>query len=407
MIKEINLKIASAIILICLTFNVFSQTPTKWRGPEGTGIYQETDLLKVWPENGPDVLWVYKGLDKGHSSPAFANGKIYLTTMIDTMGYLVVLSNDGKLIHQEPYGAEWYESWDGARSTPTIVGNLAYVLSSKGKLFCMDLKDYKIKWEKNIFSDFDGVNIKWGVTESVLVNGDLLYCSPGGKKNNVVAVNRFNGELVWSCAGKGDVSAYCTPLLINLADKQLLVTIMAENILGIDAKTGVLLWSYTKTNKWSVHANTPYYEKGELYCFGGYGSGGVKLKLSADGSSVTKIWENESLDNKMGGVVLMDGYIYGSGDKYREWKCLNWETGEQLWESKEIGRGVVIAADGLLYCYADNGELALVKPDTAGFKIISKIKIEDGTAQHWAHPVINQGRLFIRHGDALIAYKIK
>lgn len=395
------------IALFLFLLNASAQSPTKWRGPEGTGIYPETSLLKVWPEYGLDILWTYTGLSKGHSSPAFANGKIYLTTMIDTMGYLIVLTDDGKLVKKVAYGVEWYESWDGARSTPTIVGNKAYIYSSKGKLLCMNLDTYKVLWEKNVFTDFDGVNLKWGVTESVVVDGDIVYCSPGGPKNNVIALNRHNGKLIWSCSGKGGISAYCTPLLIELPNRKLLVTLMSKNILGIDAKTGQLLWSYPKTNRWEVHANTPYYHDGQLYCFAGYGVGGIMFKLSDDGSKVQKLWENQSLDNKMGGVVLIDGYIYGSGDKYREWKCLNWKTGEQKWESKEIARGVVISAEGVLYCYSDRGELALVNPSPDAFMLISKIKVEAGTAQHWAHPVINKGRIFVRHGDALIVYSIK
>lgn len=410
-IKSIKLPfMKKTVILIAVLFllnNIYAQTASKWRGPDGTGIYPEKDLLKVWPKNGPEIIWVFNGLDKGHSSPVLANDKIYLTTMIDTTGYLIVLNQEGKLIKKVAYGTEWFESFEGARSTPTVVGDLIYIFSAKGKLICMNLQTYEIRWEKNVFKDFDGVNIRWGVTETILIDGDILYCSPGGQKNNVIALNRNTGELIWSCAGKGGASAYCTPLLVEMSGRKLLVTIMSNNILGIDAKSGALLWSYPKSNRWDVHANTPMYSNGGLYCFAGYGVGGIMLKLSENGSSVTELWKNESLDNKMGGAILLDGYIYGSGDKYKTWKCLSWETGEQKWESKEIARGVVISADGLLYCYSDKGELALVKPNSKKFDIISKTKVKEGNGPHWAHPVINKGRLYIRHGDALIAYKIK
>ena len=181
----------------------------------------------------------------------------------------------------------------------------------------------------------------------------------------------------------------------------------ADHIIGIDAKTGKMLWDYPQTNRWQVHANTPIFYNGDLFCFSGYGQGGVKLDLSEDGSSVEKAWFNDKLDSRMGGMVVVDGYLYGSGDNNREWRCINWETGEEMYADKTIGKGVTIYADEMLYCYSDRGELALVEANPNEFKIISQTQVELGTAQHWAHPVINNGRLFVRHGDVLIAYKIK
>ncbi len=240
-----------------------------------------------------------------------------------------------------------------------------------------------------------------------MVDDDLLYVTPGGKTNNVVALNRFNGNLVWSSPGKGELSAYCTPLLVELPARKLLVTHTADHIIGLDAKNGDLLWDYPQTNRWKVHANTPVYYNGELFCFSGYGQGGVKLSLSTDGSSVRKAWEKNELDSRMGGIVLLNGYLFGSGDEAREWRCVNWETGEETYAVKDIAKGVVIAADGKLYCYSERGELALVNASPQEFDVISKTKVELGSAQHWAHPVINDGRLLVRHGNALIAYKIK
>ena len=181
----------------------------------------------------------------------------------------------------------------------------------------------------------------------------------------------------------------------------------ADNIIGLDAATGKMLWSQPQTNRWQVHANTPVYNDGGLFCFSGYGQGGVKLELSADGSSITKSWFNEKLDSRIGGMVLLNGYLYGSGDNNREWRCIDWKTGEEKYASKDIGKGVVISADGMLYCYSEKGELALVEANPSGFKILSQTKVELGTDQHWSHPVISNGRLYLRHGNTLIAYKIK
>ena len=395
------------VSLIFISTILTAQTPTKWRGENSNGIYNETGLLKEWPATGPEMLWHFDGLGEGHSSPTFANDLIYVSTMIDSTGYIYALSQGGKLKWKVPYGLEFFNSYPGARTSPVIVGDLLYIYSGKGLLTCMSAIDGEVKWTKDSFEDFDGKNIRWGVTETVAVNGDLVYITPGGVENNVVALNRFSGDLVWSSKGKGELSAYCSPILIDLPTRKLLVTMTADHILGLDADTGNMLWAYPQTNRWQVHANTPVFYDGGLFCFSGYGQGGVRLDLSADGTSVEKAWFKTELDSRMGGIVVVDGYLYGSGDKAREWRCVDWKTGEEKYVSKEIGKGVVIYADGMLYCYSDKGELALVEATTEEFKLISKIKIELGTAQHWAHPVISDAVLYMRHGDVLMAYDIK
>lgn len=397
------------VFLLLFTFLVSSaQTPTRWRGTNGNGVYPDKGLLDQWPEQGPELLWSYNELGEGHSSVAVANDVLYVSGMKnDSIGSITVLSKEGERLKEFIYGTEFYKSFPGSRSTPTIVGDKLYMMSGLGVLVCMSTEDGTIDWTRELLSEMDGENIRWGVTETVVVDGDMVYCSPGGKVSNVIALNRHNGEQLWSCPGKGDLSAYCTPLLINLPQRKLLVTMMANNILGIDAKTGKLLWSYEQTNQWSVHANTPVYQDGIIACTSGYGKGTVSLKLSEDGSSVEKNWFSKEYDDRMGGAVLIGGYLYGSGDKNRNWMCLDWLTGEQLYESKEIGKGNIIAADNKLYCYSERGELAMAKADTSGFNVLGKTKITMGSAQHWSHPVIDKGVLYLRHGVALMAYKIK
>jgi len=400
----------SAFLVLSFVFAglvLSSQTITRWRGPNGNGIYSETGLLKKWPAEGPQILWNYDGLGEGHSSPAFANNMIYLSGMLGKTGNIYAMDMNGKLLWKAPYSEEFHESYPGSRSTPVIAGDLLYIYSGKGVLTCMDSKNGKVKWQKDVFKDFDGTNIKWGVTETVVVDGELVYVTPGGKKNNIIALNRQNGNLVWSSPGKGTSSAYSTPLLVELSARKLLVTMTAGHILGLDAKDGKLLWSFPHSNRHEVHANTPIYYNGELFCFSGYGQGGVKLTLSSDGSSVKKAWFNSNLDSRMGGMVLVNGYLYGSGDNNRQWRCVDWKTGEEKYASTELGKGVVVAAEGMLYCYSERGELALVKATPEGFTLAGKTIVESGSGQHWSHPVIHEGKLYLRHGDALIVYKIK
>jgi outer membrane protein assembly factor BamB len=353
------------------------------------------------------VLWHYDDLGVGHSSPAFTTGKIYISAMEDQTGILYAFNQDGSLIWKVPYGTEYYESYPGSRATPVVAGDHVYMLSGKGDLACLNANTGVKIWGKNIFDEFGGRNITWGINETLIIHGNKLICTPGGTKNNVVALDKLNGSLLWSVKAKGEKSAYCSPLLVEIGGRNLLVTHTANNILGIDADKGELLWTYPQTNRYSVHANTPLYHDGQLFCFSGYGQGGVMLELNSDGSKVGKKWFSNTMDSRMGGAVLIDGYIYGSGDKNREWQCIDWETGKTVYESTEFGNGVVIAADGMLFCYSQRGEIGLVKANPSGFDLISRARVTYGKGQHWAHPVINEGRLFIRHGNSLVAYKIK
>lgn len=401
-------RVISLFILFAFSgLTLFSQTPTKWRGPNGNGVYDESGLLKQWPASGPEIIWHFDGLGEGHSSPAFANDMIYLSGMEETTGYIYALSTFGGLKWKAPYGEEFHESYPGSRSTPVIAGDLLYIYSGHGVLTCMDASNGDIKWRKDALNDFDGKNIRWGVTETVVVDGDKVYFTPGGKKDNITALNRFTGEHLWSSPGMGEISAYCTPLLIELPSRKLLVTMTADHIIGIDTKDGKMLWSHPQTNRYQVHANTPIYHEGGLFCFSGYGQGGVKLELSEDGSSINKAWSSDKLDSRIGGMVLVDGYLYGSGDNNRQWRCVDWKTGEEKYVATDIGKGVTISADGMLYCYSDRGELGLAEATPEGFNLVSKTRVELGSGQHWAHPVIHNGRLYLRHGNSLIAYKIK
>lgn len=392
---------------ILATSTANSQEPTTWRGPGSTGIYPDTGLLKSWPDKGPDIVWHYDDLGEGFSSPVFANGKIYLSATEGNIGYIYALSLDGKLEWKSTYGEEWVENYPGTRATPTVVGDMLYIYSGKGAVTCMSAANGKVNWTKDVMTDLNGKNITWGVTETLVIDGNKLFVTLGGTTNNVIALNRLDGKLIWTSKGLGEQPAYCTPLLVKLPSRKLLVTMTEKHILGLDAETGTLLWSHEQTNQWAVHANTPLFYNNSLFCFSGYGQGGVKLDLNADGSQVTKAWFSKKLDSRIGGAVVVDGYIYGSGDNTRDWQCTDWKTGEQKYASQAIAKGNLIYADGMLYCYSEKGELALVPATTQGFNIASKTKVELGTAQHWAHLVINNGKLFVRHGKSLIAYKIK
>jgi len=395
---------------LLMSLNANAQIINNWRGPDRDGKYTDTNLLKAWPDSiGPEMLWSYEGLSKGFTSAVVDNGKIYITGMEGETGYLHILTEKGQFIKKIAYGSDVFSpsGFPGSRSSVTIAGNLCYIVSGFGKLVCIDTNTDKIVWSKDLFTDFDGKNIQFNFTENLLIDGKLLYVSPGGKINNIVALDRMTGNLVWTSAGKGDVSAYCSPILINSFGRKLLVNMMGRNTIAVDAATGKLVWSYPYTNQTKILPNAPIYQDNSIYIFSGYGEGSHRFKLYADTTQPKNLWINKKVDPQIGGAVLYNGYIYASGDRNRKWFCMDWNTGEIKFESTALDKGTVIEADGLLYIYTEKGELALVEPLAGSFKVISKFKIKLGADQHWAHLVIKNGVLYVRHGTALMAFNIK
>ena len=394
-------------ILFCVTLSLNAQNTTiQWRN-DRTGVYNETGLLKKWADTGPQLLWHFDELGEGHSSVAIDNDKIYITGMTKDVGYLYVLDLNGKLLNKKEYGKEWDKSYNGTRATVTINDGKLYIYSGTGNLICMEQNSLKILWKKNIETDWGGKNIKWGVNESPLIVNEKIIITPGGNEKNVVALNKNDGSLIWSCSGEGDLSAYCSPLYIEDQQVPQVVTMTTNHILGIDIKTGKKLWSYENKNKWSVHANTPIYSDGMILCTSGYGKGSTMLRFVNGGHSVEEVWKLSDIDSRIGAMVKLGNYVYGSGDSNKYWFCVEWKTGKIQYKDNSLTPGVTIAADGMLYCYSEKGDMALVKATPEKFDIISKFKITMGTDQHWAHPVIYKGVLYVRHGNTLMAYSIK
>jgi outer membrane protein assembly factor BamB len=401
--------IALVFNLLLFTNIIIAQEASQWRGKDRDGIYDEKGLLPSWPAEGPKLLWHIDNIGDGHASASVvAHDRIFTAGAVQGKGSIFAFSLDGKLLWSTPYGDEWTESFPGSRSTPLINEGKVYFMSAFGKIICLSADLGKQLWSVDIMKDYDGVNITWGVTENLLIDGDKLFCTVGGTKNNVIALNKNTGKLIWSSTGNGEKSAYGSPLLITLPARKIVVTMTEKSILGLDAETGKKLWSHSQVNQWAVHANTPLYDNGYLYCASGYGCGGVMLKLSADGTKIDEVWKNAVLDSRMGGMVLLNGKIYGLGDQIKGLHCLDWKTGKELAFDKMNNKfGSIISAEGMLYTYDESGEVALIEPTLIGFKKISSFKVPFGSAQHWAHPVIENGRLYIRHGNSMMVYDIR
>ena len=384
----------------------------QFRGPNRTGVFEEKGLLKSWPEEGPAVAWSAKGLGRGYSSVSVAGGRVYTTGMREDQTGMILVFNEttGALEQSFPYGKESVEEQaPGSRATPTIEGNRLYLMSGLGVVYCFDLAKAEKVWEANVLERFGAKNITWQLAESVLIDGDRLICTPGGKDGLVAALNKNTGETIWAVKSPDDRASYCTPIIANHNGHRILLTGTARAIIGVDADSGKLLWSFAHKVPWDIHAVTPVYSEGLVYYTGGDGVGGGALELSQDGSSVTSKWTDTTLDCLHHGVVLVDGCLYGTGYKTGgKLVCLEMATGRVKWTSKEVREGMTVAADEMLYVYEGPkaGAVNLVKASPDGFERTGRFVVTEGADQHWAHPTIANGRLYIRHGDALVAYDI-
>lgn len=403
------------ILLFATASQGFAQKIYQWRGERRDGISHETKLMKSWPENGPELLWVNEEVGAGYAAPVVTEDKLLINGEIDSTSYLFAFDLKGKLLWKSPNGKEFTgkgfsSSFPGTRATPTVVDNMVYTSSGHGRLAAYELATGQEKWAVDMVRDLGGIENPFGYSESPLVNDDMIYFMPGGTTNNVVALNRFSGKTIWTSKATGDTASFCSPALITLPARKVVVNLANHSIFGLDAKTGELLWSSKSLDKFNFddfHADTPVFADGFLYFSGTDDTDGgtVKLEISPDGKSIKEVWRNTGVTNAMGGLVKVDNLLFTTTKKKR---LVGVDTGTgSVVDSLAVNKGSLIYADELLYCYNETGDVKLIKFENNKFVEISKFKIGKGTKEHFSHPVIANGVLYIRHGKALMAYDIK
>jgi len=403
------------ILFVQIAINCNAQTIVQFRGTDRKGIFNETNLLKSWPAEGPKLLWVNETIGNGFGSVSATADRIYIAGEKDTVGYLTALDLKGNQIWKSSYGKEWVKTYPGSRSTPTVVGDLVYICSGIGNISCFDAKTGTQKWMVEKVKDLHGQPLLHGHSESPLIDGDRVFVTPGGKDTNFVALNRFTGKIIWVSKGLGERPGYNSPVLIKLPTRNLIVTMTAYHVLGIDSKTGELLWSQEHDNTpldkrapgyGDTHSNSVWYENGFIYYIAGDGNCAVKLSLSADGKQIKQLWRNNEVDNFMNGFIKLGDKIYSSAYTRKDLKCMDANTGKVI-DSLKVGDGNIIYADKLLYYYNQKGVVNLINPNPTKMELVSSFKITKGTLEHFSQIVIYNGVLYVRHGKALMAYDIK
>lgn len=409
----------AAVLLILLPALAGAADILQWRNNRD-GIYAETGLLKSWPEGGPPLLWVNEEVGDGYSSPIIVKGKIYLTG-IGNGEFLSCYDLQGKQLWRTRYADGWEQSYPEARTSPTWHDGKLYVISGNGVAVAIDAETGKVLWSNDVWTRYQGDFGRWGASESPLVVDDNMICTPTGEMTTMVALKLSDGSLAWKTESLGDGGAYVSPLLIEHNGVRQIIGVGSKHIFGVDPTSGKVAWKFdylntyfendANRNRWIINCNTPTYKDGRIFVTSGYDHCGVMLQLDEKATKASLVWKTDVLDVHHGHVVLVDGYLYGSNwlnNSKGNWACIEWQSGKKMYEAEWGTKGSIIYADGMLYCYEEKrGNLALVTANPKEFKITGSLKIEKGSKSHWAHPVISDGILYVRHGNALHAFDIR
>jgi outer membrane protein assembly factor BamB len=390
----------------------------QWRGPNRDGLSKETGLLKQWPEGGPKLLWTAKGVGRAYSSVAVANGRIF--TIGDRNKDCVVIALD------EATGKELWATriapaqGDGPRSTPTVDGLNVYALSRQGELACLSVAKGEVRWHKSYKADLGGRMMSgWDYSESPLVDGDKLICTPGGDKAALVALNKYTGEVIWQAPVKDAGGAgYASPVVTEIGGIRQYITLLGRSggIVGVDARDGRLLWRYNKMANGTANIPTPIVHGDLVFTSTGYGAGSALLQLVPTGSGIDVqeryFLKGRVLQNHHGGLVLVGDYIYGGhGHNDGQPFCLSMKTGKFGWEPRRgpgAGSAAVVYADGELYFRYENGVMALIEATPQEYRLKSTFELPRSTGTpSWPHPVVANGRLYIRGNNVLLCYDVK
>lgn len=408
------------LLILNLSAAVFASDNMNWpcfHGPRRDNLSTETGLLQRWPLDGPELLWTASGIGHGYCTISIADGRIYTAGMIDKQTYVTALDMDGRQLWQKLNGQSWQASeqqtwavpYAGSRGTPTVDGDTVYHLSELGRLTVFDVKTGQERWHVDIMKTFGAGRPEYGYSESVLVHGDVLYCCPAGKDGYIVALDKSSGRTLWTNKEIKDAVGNCSAVLARIGGSEQIVTVSAQRILSFDPNDGHLLWDYAFANDRENNIADVIVSDDLVYASSGYGKGSILLRPQRqdDGKfSVTPVWTSVLLDNHHGGVLLVDGYLYGAGQEARGWFCLDFKTGDKKWQTP--GKGSLTYADGHIYCLEERGTMSLVKASPEKWEQVSSFRPpRGGEGLFWAHPVICAGRLYIRHSDKLFAYYVR
>ena len=406
-------KIIFTALFFATVFDLVAGDWPQWRGPKRDGISREIGLLQVWPSAGPERIWLSRDIGIGYSAPVVANGRLFV---MGTKGGKEQLfakeAKSGKPFWTAALGGILSNNWgDGPRGAATVDGDRVYALGAKGGLICANAGDGKVNWRVDLVKDLGGKVPNWGYTESVLVDGDHVICTPGGKQGTLAAIDKKTGEIIWRSSDWTDGAQYASVVPAELNGQRQFIQLTQKTLAGVSARDGSVLWRNDWRGRTAV-IPTPIINRDQVYISSGYGAGCRKITVEGT-NKVTEDYSNRNMKNHHGGVLLLDGHLYGYSDG-RGWTCQNLKSGDVVWDSKKLGKGCVFYADNRLYCLEESsGTVALAGANTAGWKEHGRFKLEPQTelrkssGRIWTHPVVANGVMYLRDQELLFAFDVK
>ncbi len=386
----------------------------QWQGPHRDSVSTETGLLQQWPAGGPPLIWKATALGGGYSTPSIAAGRIYgmsyrgedemVWALDDAAGRQIWVSRTGPAERGVGYP-------EGPRATPTLDGDLLYTLGAGGNLACLETASGKLRWQKSFKQDFGGRMMSgWGYSESPLVDGDKLVCTPGALKGTIIALNKKTGDLIWQSKGFTDKSAYSSLIIAEIGGVRQYIQLTDASVAGVAADDGRLLWRAPRKGETAV-IPTPIFYDNHVYVTSGYRVGCNLFKITFAGGAfkAEEVYASKDMQNHHGGVVRIGEYLYGHSDS-KGWICQEFKTGKVVWQNPGVGKGSVGYADGHLYLRSEGskGTIALVAATPEGYKEQGRFDQPDRSRQNsWPHPVIANGKLYLRDQDLLLCYDVK
>jgi len=405
--KSISMKAGIAGVAICAAVVVTAPRADEWpqfRGLHRDGVSAETGLLATWPAQGPKVLW-RQPLGEGYSALSVTGGRIYTMYGEGDAEYAVALdAATGKQLWRSRVGPKWVDRFgNGPRSTPTIDGDLVFVLGAKGDLAALSTADGTVRWARDLKKEYGAKPPQWGVSTSPLVEGRLLMVNVGGEGVSLVAFDKQTGKEVWRT--QSGAAGYSAPLSFTVGDVRQVLFFNANGLAAVAPSDGRLLWKQEWKTDWDVNASTPIFvAPDKVFVSSGYGKGAAMLRLvpGETGIAVEEVWSNRELKNRFSSSVLHDGFIYGFDEKI--FKCIDVSDGETRWRQRDFGHGSLIVADGRLIVLGDSGRLALVEATAEAYREQGAVQLFQGKT--WTMPTLADGKLYLRDEKEIVALEI-
>ncbi|MFY9557345.1 MAG: PQQ-binding-like beta-propeller repeat protein [Blastocatellia bacterium] len=412
LVKSIN---RLALLLTLLVAHAASSSPVtrsdwpQWHGPDRTALSTETGLLKFWPANGPPLVWSISDLGEGYGSVAIKGDRIFVQGVKASQSSVFCLNRaDGKTVWVTAVGPRLgQDRGPGPRGTPTVENDRLYALTESGDLGCLKTTDGSIVWQRNILKDFGGRNPRWLISESPLIDGDRLIVTPGGEGASIVALDKKTGKTMWTTKELSDEAGYSSCVAADIGGVRTIVGFTGRAGVGVRASDGKLMWRYEPVSNRTANIATPIVHDNKVFYTSDYGTGCALLGLKAQGGEVKaeEIYFSREMMNHHGGVVLLNGYLYGFNNAILS--CIEFATGKTVWRDRSVGKGTLTYADGLLYLLSENNVVGLAEASPAGYKEKGRFQIADQGWPSWAHPVVCGGKFYIRNQGTLACYDIK